>query len=112
MFRVASYQVILRALLVSTVCVALNTFAQDSQNQATQNPATPATATQATPDQKAADQASTPPATPPAEAAQSQPKDVAPDPLHRSIDPKKKKQQMKDYSKEIKGPYKQWLSEA
>jgi GWxTD domain-containing protein len=122
MFRVASYQVILRALLVSTVSVALSAFAQDTQNQATQNQATQnqatqnsatpsqPTPTQATPDQKAADKASTPVAVP-AEAAQTQPKDVAPDPLHRSIDAKKKKQQMKDYSKEIKGPYKKWLDE-
>jgi GWxTD domain-containing protein len=33
------------------------------------------------------------------------------DPLKRPIDAKKKKQQMKDYSKEIKGPYKKWLDE-
>jgi GWxTD domain-containing protein len=33
------------------------------------------------------------------------------DPLKRPIAAKKKKQQMKDYSKEIKGPYKKWLDE-
>ena len=33
------------------------------------------------------------------------------DPLKRPIETKKKKQQMKDYSKEIKGPYKKWLEE-
>jgi GWxTD domain-containing protein len=33
------------------------------------------------------------------------------DPLKRPIDAKKKRQQMKDYSKEIKGPYKKWLDE-
>jgi GWxTD domain-containing protein len=33
------------------------------------------------------------------------------DPLKRPIDSKKKRQQMKDYSKEIKGPYKKWLDE-
>jgi GWxTD domain-containing protein len=33
------------------------------------------------------------------------------DPLKRPIETKKKKQQMKDYSKEIKGPYKKWLDE-
>ena len=33
------------------------------------------------------------------------------DPLKRPIDPKKKKQQEKDYRKEIKGPYKKWLDE-
>jgi GWxTD domain-containing protein len=33
------------------------------------------------------------------------------DPLKRPIDPKKKKQQEKDYRKEIKGTYKKWLDE-
>jgi GWxTD domain-containing protein len=33
------------------------------------------------------------------------------DPLKRPVDAKKKRQQMKDYSKEIKGPYKKWLDE-
>ena len=46
----------------------------------------------------------------PATASQDQSgQDV--DPLKRPIDVKKKKQQMKDYSKEIKGPYKKWLDE-
>ncbi len=33
------------------------------------------------------------------------------DPLKRPLEGKKKKQQMKDYTKEIKGPYKKWLDE-
>src|SRR5271165_3463844 len=33
------------------------------------------------------------------------------DPLKRPIDAKKKKQQQRDFSKEIKGPYKKWLDE-
>ncbi|MGA9980630.1 MAG: GWxTD domain-containing protein [Candidatus Sulfotelmatobacter sp.] len=33
------------------------------------------------------------------------------DPLKKPIDPKKMKQQEKDYRKEIKGPYKKWLDE-
>ncbi len=41
----------------------------------------------------------------PAQAAQEA------DPLKRPIDPKKKKQQEKDYRKEIKGTYKKWLDE-
>jgi GWxTD domain-containing protein len=44
-------------------------------------------------------------AAPPAQAAQEV------DPLKKPVDAKKKKQQMKDYSKEIKGPYKKWLDE-
>ncbi|MBZ5682647.1 MAG: GWxTD domain-containing protein [Acidobacteriia bacterium] len=46
----------------------------------------------------------------PASASQDQSgQDV--DPLKRPIEAKKKKQQMRDYSKEIKGPYKKWLEE-
>jgi len=48
-----------------------------------------------------------------AQEAESQPAAAAPaqDPLKRPIDAKKKRQQMRDYSKEIKGPYKKWLDE-
>jgi GWxTD domain-containing protein len=60
------------------------------------------------PDQNPADQAAV---AAPNTAQASAPKDQAPDPLKRPIDAKKKKQQMKDYSKEIKGPYKKWLDE-
>src|SRR5258708_38973227 len=42
---------------------------------------------------------------------QAKPADDAPDPLKRPLDAKKKKQQMKDYSKEIKGTYKKRLEE-
>ncbi|HLW86339.1 MAG TPA: GWxTD domain-containing protein [Candidatus Sulfotelmatobacter sp.] len=42
---------------------------------------------------------------PPAQTAQEA------DPLKRPIDAKKKKQQERDYRKEIKGPYKKWLDE-
>ncbi len=45
----------------------------------------------------------------PAAPTQAAP-DVA-DPLKRPIDIKKKKQQQRDFSKEIKGPYKKWLDE-
>jgi GWxTD domain-containing protein len=58
--------------------------------------------TAAAQDSKPADK---PAASSPDQAAQ----DV--DPLKRPIETKKKKQQMKDYSKEIKGPYKKWLDE-
>jgi GWxTD domain-containing protein len=46
-------------------------------------------------------------------AAAAQPAQTAQeaDPLKKPIDPKKKKQQEKDYRKEIKGPYKKWLDE-
>lgn len=46
-------------------------------------------------------------------AAAAPPAQTAPaaDPLKRPVDAKKKKQQLKDYAKEIKGPYKKWLDE-
>jgi GWxTD domain-containing protein len=46
------------------------------------------------------------------QAVAAKPQDAAaPDPLKRALDPKKKKQQKKDYAHEIKGPYKKWLDE-
>jgi len=89
MFRVASYQGLLRILLVAAGLVAAAAVAQDQQ------------------DQKAADK----PAKDTASSQPAQPADQAVDPLKRPIDAKKRKQQMKDYSKEIKGPYKKWLDE-
>jgi GWxTD domain-containing protein len=46
-----------------------------------------------------------------AAAASPTPSAQEADPLKRPIDPKKKKQQEKDYRKEIKGTYKKWLDE-
>jgi len=92
MFRVTSYQAVLRILLVSVGLVAAGAVAQDSQapKPADQKPTdTPAAAV-----------------TPAAKAA-----DDAVDPLKRPLDAKRKKQQMKDFSKEIKGSYKKWLEE-
>ncbi|HET6179832.1 MAG TPA: GWxTD domain-containing protein [Candidatus Sulfotelmatobacter sp.] len=97
MFQVASYQAVLRILLVSLGLVASSAVAQDAQ------------AAKST-DQPAKDAAAQP-AKDTANAAQAQPVDEAADPLKRPIDAKKKKQQMKDYSKEIKGSYKKWLDE-
>jgi GWxTD domain-containing protein len=85
--------------------MAFSAFAQDQPagdkpaQAADQKPADQAAADQGKDKDKAA-------------AAQAQPTDVdAVDPLKRPINAKKKKQQMKDYSKEIKGPYKKWLEE-
>jgi GWxTD domain-containing protein len=94
MFRVAWCRTLSLALLVSLSGVATAVLAQDS---APSNPDSKSTAS----DKSAAD-AATP--------AQAQPAQQT-DPLKRPIDAKKKKQQMKDYSKEIKGPYKKWLDE-
>ena len=99
MFRVASYQASLRVLLVGLGLVASGAFAQDPPAQSNQD--------QKATDKAAQDQASSGKASP----AQAQAPADAVDPLSRPIDAKKKKQQMKDYSKEIKGPYKKWLEE-
>jgi GWxTD domain-containing protein len=114
MFRVDSHRSFFGILLVSAGLTAACAVAQDAQSttataQATQPQAAQSQvqASQVQPqDPKAADSvAQTPQAKPAPSGA-----DVV-DPLSRAIDPKKKKQQMKDYSKEIKGPYKKWLEE-
>jgi len=105
MFRLASYQSILRILLVAAGLGAVVGLAQD---QPAAKPADQPTPT--SPDQSAQK-----PAGQPAKDAASTPETPAAtdavDPLKRPIDAKKKKQQMKDYSKEIKGSYKKWLEE-
>jgi GWxTD domain-containing protein len=60
-------------------------------------------------DQKSSDAAAND-SSAPAQAQPSQTQDAV-DPLKRPIDAKKKRQQQKDFSKEIKGPYKKWLDE-
>jgi GWxTD domain-containing protein len=102
MFPVGSYLAFLRVLLASIGLVVAAAVAQDK------------------PDQKAADQpkeaaaAQTQPADQPrdsASAVQTQPADQAVDPLKRPIDAKKKKQQMKEFKKEVSPTYKKWLEE-
>jgi len=88
MVRVTSfrYQAVLRILLVSLGFAASASLAQDSQAKDSQKPADTVN------------------------AAQGQPVDAV-DPLKRPLDSKKRKQQQKDFSKEIKGSYKKWLDE-
>jgi GWxTD domain-containing protein len=88
MFRVCMHRYLLAAFLALMGVAAPCALAQDP------NPK-PA-------DKSAGDAAA---AASPAPAAQEA------DPLKRPIDPKKKKQQEKDYRKEIKGTYKKWLDE-
>ena len=88
MFRVCMHRYLLAAFLALMGVAAPYALAQDP------NPK-PA-------DKSAGDAAAT---ASPAQAAQEA------DPLKRPIDPKKKKQQEKDYRKEIKGTYKKWLDE-
>src|SRR5580704_9736511 len=88
MFRVCMHRYLLAAFLALMGVAAPCALAQDP------NPK-PA-------DKSAGDAAAT---ASPAQAAQEA------DPLKRPIDPKKKKQQERDYRKEIKGTYKKWLDE-
>jgi GWxTD domain-containing protein len=101
MFRVASFRTLILAFLASAVFSTLFVVAQD-------NSAQPTTATQPNQDAKSTDKsaADTAQDTQPAQS----PTDAV-DPLKRPMNSKQKKRQMKDYSKEIKGPYKKWLDE-
>ncbi len=87
MFRVCVRRYLLASLIVVMGMVVPSALAQDP------NPK---------PADKSAGDAAAPPAAQKAQEA---------DPLKRPVDAKKKRQQMKDYSKEIKGPYKKWLDE-
>jgi len=95
MFRVTSfrYQALLRILLVSLGLAGTSALAQDSPAQA-----------QAKDSQKPADAKPTDTAN----AAQGQPVDAV-DPLKRPLDAKKRKQQQKDFKKEVGPTYQKWL---
>ena len=94
MFRVTSYQAVLRTLLVSIGLVALAAVASAQDPVPVKD--------QKAPDASAQDGVSAPTAKPAEDAV---------DPLKRPIDSKKKKQQMKDFKSEVKGPYKKWLEQ-
>jgi GWxTD domain-containing protein len=99
MFRVSLDKGFLR---ISLVCALLAGTCAVGQTQASTPASTqPASTQQDQPGQASAEKA----------PAQAQPGQDATDPLKRPIDAKKKKQQQKDFSKEIKGPYKKWLDE-
>src|ERR1700734_615028 len=89
MFRVEKNQVFLRFVLACAVAIpVIGGSSAKAQSQSAQDP----TADKAAPAQTANPQDAT-------------------DPLKRAADEKKRKQQRKDFSKEIKGPYKKWLDE-
>jgi len=88
MFRVA-FQAFLRVLLV---CMGLLVWGAVAQDQADQKPV----------DNPNKDAAS---------ASQTQPSADAQDPLKRPIDAKKRKQQLKDFKKEVSPQYRKWLDE-
>jgi len=87
MFRVGLHKTFLRILLVCLGLAAVGATAQQ--------------------DQKSAD----PPAKDSSADAKTQSPQDSTDPLKRPIDAKKRRQQQKDFGREIKGPYKKWLDE-
>jgi len=87
MFRVGLHKTFLRILLVCFGLAAVGATAQQ--------------------DQKPAD----PPAKDSSADAKTQSPQDSTDPLKRPIDAKKRRQQQKDFGREIKGPYKKWLDE-
>ena len=106
MFRIGTHQGSILAFALVTGLVGTTALAQDPNPPA--KTAQAAAAQDPNPPAKTADQAAVAaPAAPQAKGADAQ----APDPMKRPIDAKKKKQQQKDFSKEIKGPYKKWLDE-
>jgi GWxTD domain-containing protein len=98
MFRVDSYQGVLRILLVSVGLsvglLACGAFAQAQQDQPAQ------------PDQKATDK----PAQDTAATAQAQPADAV-DPLKRPANEKQRKKNQRALKQELSKPYKKWLEE-
>jgi len=109
MFRVASNRTLLIVMLASMALMATAAVAQD--NSAPPVPA-PADANAKATDKSAADRpAADKPAKDTAGAAQAQPVDEAQDPLKRPLDPKKRKQQEKDFKREVKGEYRKWLEQ-
>src|SRR5579863_2309806 len=116
MFGLALHRRCLGIFLTSLSLVAVGAFAQD---QPTSAPAAPTSAMQdaapaatAPADSQATTKDVSDKAAPDSQsAAATANAQTGSDPLKRPIDAKKRKQQMKDYSKEIKGPYKKWLEE-
>jgi len=105
MFRVATNRIQFLALLVSVALMATWAVAQDNPTPAAQTSASPAVPDAKTAaDQPAKDKDKT-------GAAAAQPKDEALDPMKRPLDAKKRKQQEKDFKREVKGEYRKWLEE-
>jgi GWxTD domain-containing protein len=113
MFRVASYQALLRILLVSAGLIATGAVAQDQ-------PAEPAS--KDVPDQKVAadqkteadqktDQKVDPAAKDTSGVASTQPTDDAVDPLKRPLNAKQKKKNERALKVELSKTYKKWLEE-
>jgi len=94
MFRVNSYQAVLRTLFISVGLLACGAFAQGqaSQDAATDKPATDAAAA-------------------PAQAASAQPAADAPDPLKRAPSEKQKQKNARGLKVELTKTYKKWLEE-
>jgi GWxTD domain-containing protein len=114
MFRVASYQALLRILLVSAGLIATGAVAQDqpvqpaSKDAPEQQPADQKTDQKADQTQQKADQS---PVKDSAAAASTQPTDDAVDPLKRAPNEKQKKRNQRALKVELSKPYKKWLEE-
>jgi len=99
MFRVASYQAVLRTLLVSMGLLVCGAVAQNQPAQG--QPA------QDQPDPKSTDK----PAQDTASAAQTKPTPDAVDPLTRPTNEKQRKKNQRALKQELSKPYKKWLEE-
>jgi GWxTD domain-containing protein len=107
MFRVDSYQKAFRVLLISSLSlVATAALAQDQKETPSDPLAQPAQKAAPKDDAAAAkdDKAV------PKDTAAAQAPDAV-DPLKRPIDAKRRKQQMKDFKKEVNPTYRKWLDE-
>jgi GWxTD domain-containing protein len=113
MFRVASYQALLRTLLVSVgLSVGLVVCGAVAQNQPAQGQPAQDQAAQGQPaqdqlDPKSADKA----AQDTASAAQTKPAPDAVDPLTRPANEKQRKKNQRALKQELSKPYKKWLEE-
>src|ERR1035437_1969816 len=108
MFRVGSYQTVLRILFVSASVMVVGAVAQD---QAVQKPADKLAndTASAAPAQPAIAQAQTVPAQEQPAAAPAKPD--APDPLKRPTNERLKKKNERALKQELSRPYKKWLDE-
>src|SRR5579872_2462498 len=99
MFRVGSYQAVLRILFASTILMVAGALAQDQPDQKNAPPKDAASPTQAQPTAAQAQPA----------AGQAQPEAV--DPLTRPTNEKQKKKNQRALKQELSKPYKKWLDE-
>src|ERR1700675_1607071 len=96
MFRVVSYQAVLRILFLCAGLMVVGAVAQDQPDKAADKPANAATAA---------------PTAAQTEPAQAKPASDAVDPLTRPNTEKQKKKNQRALKQELSNPYKKWLEE-